>query len=224
MPLTAASISRILDQCRRELVLDLIHSSGPGGQNVNKVATAVQLRFDIRRARALDLQTKARLIRQGGKRVTAGGVLVLRADRYRTQARQSKRSAWTDFRRSWSDASSRPSLAVRRAPARLPGATTSIQETAGRAQATAAAESGLRLAATRIVARQDPTIPGECQPARRDARLHVDSGAISFDWPRLDQRLRAAFQIYVRAKLVGGIRSSRPWRRLGPRNPPLNDH
>ena len=87
---SAASTSRILDQCRRELVLDLVRSSGPGGQNVNKVATAVQLRFDIPRARALDDQTKARLIRQGGRRVTARGVLVLRAARYRAQASNRK--------------------------------------------------------------------------------------------------------------------------------------
>ena len=87
---SAASTSKILDQCRRELILEMVRASGPGGQNVNKVATAVQLRFDIPHARALDDDTKARLIRQGGKRVTARGVLVLRAARYRAQASNRK--------------------------------------------------------------------------------------------------------------------------------------
>lgn len=69
----------------RELQIDFIRASGPGGQNVNKVSTAVQLRFDVRGSSSLPEEVKARLIRLGGSRVTADGVLVLEAKRYRTQ-------------------------------------------------------------------------------------------------------------------------------------------
>jgi len=69
----------------RELQIDFVRASGPGGQNVNKVSTAVQLRFDVRGSTSLPEEVKARLIRLGGSRVTADGVLVLEAKRYRTQ-------------------------------------------------------------------------------------------------------------------------------------------
>ena len=69
----------------RELQVDFIRASGPGGQNVNKVATAAQLRFDVRGSASLPEEVKARLIRLGGARVTTEGVLVLEAKRYRTQ-------------------------------------------------------------------------------------------------------------------------------------------
>jgi ribosome-associated protein len=69
----------------RELQIDFIRASGPGGQNVNKVATAVQLRFDVRGSASLPEEVKARLIRLGGSRVTTDGVLILEAKRYRTQ-------------------------------------------------------------------------------------------------------------------------------------------
>jgi ribosome-associated protein len=64
-----------------------IRSSGPGGQNVNKVATAVQLRFDIRNSRSLTEEVRERLIRLAGKRVTRQGVLIIEASRFRTQER-----------------------------------------------------------------------------------------------------------------------------------------
>ena len=98
MPRTAASTSRIIEQCIKEVILESVRASGPGGQNVNKVATAVQLRFDITASRALDPGTESRLIRQGGQRVTAAGVLVLKADRYRTQARN-RQDALDRFRK-----------------------------------------------------------------------------------------------------------------------------
>jgi ribosome-associated protein len=62
-------------------------ASGPGGQNVNKVATAVQLRFDISNARMLSEPVRARLMMLGGRRVTKEGVLVLDGRRFRTQER-----------------------------------------------------------------------------------------------------------------------------------------
>ena len=69
-----------------------IRSSGPGGQNVNKVATAVQLRFDVRNSGSLPEEVRERLIRIAGKRVTREGVLVIEAGRYRTQE-QNRRDA-----------------------------------------------------------------------------------------------------------------------------------
>lgn len=62
-----------------------VRSSGPGGQNVNKVASAVQLRFDARRARGLPDAVAVRLMALAGRRLTKEGVLVLTADRFRTQ-------------------------------------------------------------------------------------------------------------------------------------------
>ena len=69
----------------RELEEKFVRASGPGGQNVNKVATAVQLRVDVA-ATTLPARVKARLLQLGGSRVTTEGVLVIEAREYRTQA------------------------------------------------------------------------------------------------------------------------------------------
>jgi len=70
-----------------EIDEQFIRASGPGGQNVNKVSSAVQLRFDVRNSPSLPAAVKARLIRLAGSRMTNAGVLVLTAQRFRTQPR-----------------------------------------------------------------------------------------------------------------------------------------
>jgi len=68
-----------------EIQLDFIRASGPGGQNVNKVASSVQLRFDVRNSPSLDPDVKERLIKLAGSRMTEDCVLIIEAKRYRTQ-------------------------------------------------------------------------------------------------------------------------------------------
>ena len=76
----------------KEISEHFIHASGPGGQNINKVATAVQLRFPVIDSPSLPYRVKQRLMRIAGKRVTAEGVLIIEARRYRTQL-QNRRDA-----------------------------------------------------------------------------------------------------------------------------------
>jgi ribosome-associated protein len=68
-----------------EIEEKFVRSAGPGGQNVNKVATAVQLRFDVQHSPSLPEAVRARLLRLAAKRVTTEGILVIEAHRFRTQ-------------------------------------------------------------------------------------------------------------------------------------------
>jgi ribosome-associated protein len=68
-----------------EIQESFVHASGPGGQNVNKVATAVEIRFDVRHSPSLSNTVRDRLSRLAGRRLTSDGVLIIQAQRFRAQ-------------------------------------------------------------------------------------------------------------------------------------------
>ena len=70
-----------------EIKLNFIRSSGPGGQNVNKVATTVQLRFDVKNSPSISDAVRARLMHLSGEKMTKDGILIIQAGRFRTQER-----------------------------------------------------------------------------------------------------------------------------------------
>jgi ribosome-associated protein len=88
--LTDHPMIRITDRIsieERELEERFVRASGPGGQNVNKLSSAVQLRFDVRHSPSLSADVRMRLERMAGRRLTRDGVLVIMAQRHRTQER-----------------------------------------------------------------------------------------------------------------------------------------
>lgn len=78
-------ISSTVDIDEKELEERFVRSSGPGGQNVNKVSTAVELRFNLAGNTTIAPAAKARLVKLAGRRLTDDGVLIIQADRFRTQ-------------------------------------------------------------------------------------------------------------------------------------------
>ena len=80
-------ITRNISIGEDEVTLEFVRSPGPGGQNVNKVSTTAQLRFDVGASPSLSDEVKQRLRPLAGRRITAAGVLVIQARRYRSQTR-----------------------------------------------------------------------------------------------------------------------------------------
>lgn len=81
------TITRSLSLDEKEVQFVFVRASGPGGQNVNKVSTAVQLRFDVGNSPSLPGDVRTRLIRIAGRRITRDGILIIDARQYRTQER-----------------------------------------------------------------------------------------------------------------------------------------
>jgi len=101
----------------QEIRFEFVRSSGPGGQNVNKVATAVQLRFDLHNSPSLPPEVKRRLHKLAGKKVSANGVLIIQASRFKSQG-QNRQDAVERLRRLILQATVKPKRRVKTRPSR----------------------------------------------------------------------------------------------------------
>jgi ribosome-associated protein len=98
-----------------ELQWEFVRSGGPGGQNVNKVATAVQLRFDVAGSNSLPPEIKERINRIAGRRMTSDGTLLIKAQRFRSQDRN-RADALSRLREIVAEAIKKPKRRIRTRP------------------------------------------------------------------------------------------------------------
>ena len=101
----------------QELRFEFVRASGPGGQNVNKVASAVQLRFDVDRTNALPGEVKRRLRKIAGKKLSADGILIIQASRFKSQE-QNRQDAVGRLVNLIRQAAARPKKRVKTRPSR----------------------------------------------------------------------------------------------------------